>query len=149
MVCTNSIFYSRSSFGTIRVFAMLAGLYYLGHRMNTGKTLFAQVMEYVPWKTFGRIIERHNGDSGVRTLSCADVFRVMAWRNDLARIAARHRGVPHFQSNEAVSHGHEERSRSLDFGRCLEFSGLAHLSRAGHAPDCECQGTLRQRAHER
>ncbi len=50
---------------------MLAGLDYLGHRMNTGETLFAQVMEYVPWKTVGRIIERHNGDSGVRTLSCA------------------------------------------------------------------------------
>lgn len=70
---------------------MLAGLYYLGHRMNTGKTLFAQVMEYVPWKTFGRIIERHNGDSGVRTLSCADVFRVMAfaqltWRESLRDI---------------------------------------------------------------
>jgi transposase len=56
--------------------------------MNVGKTLFAQVMEYVPWKTFGRIIERHNGDAGVRTLSCADVFRVMAfaqltWRESL------------------------------------------------------------------
>ena len=70
---------------------MLAGLYYLGHRMNTSKTLFAQVMEHVPWKTFGRIIERHNGDSGVRTLSCADVFRVMAfaqltWRESLRDI---------------------------------------------------------------
>ena len=29
--------------------------------MNVGKTLFAQVMEYVPWKTFGRIIDRHGG----------------------------------------------------------------------------------------
>ncbi|OYV80086.1 MAG: IS4 family transposase [Ferrovum sp. 34-44-207] len=59
--------------------------------MNVGKTLFAQVMEYVPWKTFGRIIERHNGDSGVRTLNCADVFRVMAfsqltWRESLRDI---------------------------------------------------------------
>ena len=70
---------------------MLAGLDHLGHRMNTGKTLFAQVMEHVPWKTFGRIIERHNGDAGVRTLSCADVFRVMAfaqltWRESLRDI---------------------------------------------------------------
>ena len=70
---------------------MLAGLDYLGHRMNTGETLFAQVMEYVPWKTVGRIIERHNGDSGVRTLSCEDVFRVMAfaqltWRESLRDI---------------------------------------------------------------
>jgi len=31
--------------------------------MNMGKTLFAQVMEFVPWKTFGRIIERHKGDA--------------------------------------------------------------------------------------
>jgi hypothetical protein len=42
--------------------------------MNVGKTLFAQVMEFVPWKTFGRIIERHKGDAGVRTLGCADLF---------------------------------------------------------------------------
>ena len=47
--------------------------------MSVGKTLFAQVMEvYVPWKTFGRIIERHGGDTGVRNLGCASLFRVMA-----------------------------------------------------------------------
>lgn len=61
--------------------------------MNVGKTLFAQVMEYVPWKTFGRIIERHKGDTGVRTLSCADLFRTMAfaqltWRESLRDIEA-------------------------------------------------------------
>jgi Domain of unknown function (DUF4372) len=59
--------------------------------MNKGKTLFAQVMEFVPWKNFSRIVERHNGDSGVRTLSCADIFRVMAfaqltWRESLRDI---------------------------------------------------------------
>ncbi len=59
--------------------------------MNVGKTLFAQVMEFMPWKTFGRIIERHRGDAGVRTLGCADVFRVMAfaqltWRESLRDI---------------------------------------------------------------
>jgi hypothetical protein len=61
--------------------------------MNVGKTLFAQVMEYVPWQTFGRIIERYSGDAGVRTLDCADVFRVMAfsqltWRESLRDIEA-------------------------------------------------------------
>jgi hypothetical protein len=34
--------------------------------MNVGKTLFAQVMEYIPWKTFGRIINRYRGDACVR-----------------------------------------------------------------------------------
>jgi hypothetical protein len=61
--------------------------------MNVGKTLFAQVMEFVPWKTFGRIVERHQGDAGVRTLGCADLFRVMAfaqltWRESLRDIEA-------------------------------------------------------------
>jgi len=50
-------------------------------------------MVYVPWKTFGRIIERHKGDAGVRTLGCADLFRVMAfaqlmWRESLRDIEA-------------------------------------------------------------
>lgn len=59
--------------------------------MNIGKTLLAQVMEFVPWKTFGRVIERHRGDAGVRTLNCADQFRVMAfaqltWRESLRDI---------------------------------------------------------------
>jgi len=36
------------------VFAMLTGLNDPGWRMNVGKTLFAQVMVFVLWKTFGR-----------------------------------------------------------------------------------------------
>lgn len=36
-------------------------------------------MEFVPWKSFSRIIERHHGDAGVRELYCADVFRTMAF----------------------------------------------------------------------
>jgi hypothetical protein len=47
--------------------------------MNTGKTLFAQVMEFLPWKTFGRIVARYDGDSRVRTLSCGEQYRAMAF----------------------------------------------------------------------
>jgi hypothetical protein len=47
--------------------------------MNTGKTLFAQVMEFLPWKTFGRIVPRHGGDSRVRTLNCGEQYRAMAF----------------------------------------------------------------------
>lgn len=70
---------------------MLSGFNHREYRMNVGKTLFAQVMEFVPWKTFGRIIERHKGDAGVRTLGCADLFRIMAfsqltWRESLRDI---------------------------------------------------------------
>ena len=47
--------------------------------MNTGKTLFAQVMDFLPWKTFHRIVARHGGDKGVRALTCAEQFRAMAF----------------------------------------------------------------------
>jgi len=59
--------------------------------MYVGKTLFSQVMEFVPWTSFGRIVERYNGNAGVRRMTCAEQFRVMAfaqltWRESLRDI---------------------------------------------------------------
>ena len=47
--------------------------------MNTGKTLFAQLMDFLPWTTFTRIVDRYGGDHRVRTLSCAEQYRSMAF----------------------------------------------------------------------
>jgi len=47
--------------------------------MNTGKTLFAQLMDFLPWTTFTRIVERHGGDRYVKSLVCTEQFRVMAF----------------------------------------------------------------------
>ena len=47
--------------------------------MNTGKTLFAQLMDFLPWSTFTRIVERHGGDRYVKSLACTEQFRVMAF----------------------------------------------------------------------
>jgi hypothetical protein len=47
--------------------------------MNSGKTMFAQIMEFVPWMSFARIVARHGGDSGVQRLSCTEQFRAMAF----------------------------------------------------------------------
>ncbi len=55
--------------------------------MNPGETLFAMMMEFVPWKTFGCIIERHKGDSGVRALGRGDLFRIMAFSLGAGRCA--------------------------------------------------------------
>ena len=59
--------------------------------MNVGKTLFAQLMEFIPWTSFTRIVNRYSGNSGVRRLSCAEQFRVMSfaqltWRESLRDI---------------------------------------------------------------
>jgi len=47
--------------------------------MNNGKTLFSQVMDFLPWKTFHRIVARYGGNHHVRTLTCAEQFRCMAF----------------------------------------------------------------------
>ena len=47
--------------------------------MNTGKTLFAQLMDFLPWTTFARIVGRYGGDQRARTLTCAEQYRAMAF----------------------------------------------------------------------
>lgn len=47
--------------------------------MNVGKTLFAQVLDFLPWSTFHRIVRRYGGDHRVRTLTCSEQFRCMAF----------------------------------------------------------------------
>ena len=47
--------------------------------MNIGKTLFAQLMDFLPWSTFARIVARYGGDARVRTLCCAEQYRAMAF----------------------------------------------------------------------
>src|SRR4249920_3885319 len=50
-------------------------------------------MEFVPWTSFARIVQRYSGNAGMRTLSCAEQFRAMAfaqltWRESLRDIEA-------------------------------------------------------------
>ena len=47
--------------------------------MHVGKLVFAQLMDHLPWKSFGRIVERYGGDHRVRDFSCANQFRCMAF----------------------------------------------------------------------
>ena len=61
--------------------------------MNSGKTLFAQLMAWVPWTTFDRIVARHGGNRGIRTFPCTEHFRAMAfaqltWRESLRDVEA-------------------------------------------------------------
>ena len=61
--------------------------------MNFGKTLFSQVMEFVPWTSFTRIVAKYAGDTRVASLPCTEHFRIMAyaqltWRESLRDIEA-------------------------------------------------------------
>ena len=61
--------------------------------MNFGKTMFTQLMNLMPWTGFGRIVARYGGDTRVRSFTCAEQFRAMAfaqltWRESLRDIEA-------------------------------------------------------------
>ncbi|MBG0792448.1 DUF4372 domain-containing protein [Methylocystis sp. H62] len=62
--------------------------------MNYGRTLFSQVMDFVPWTSFERIVTRHRGDVRVRSLRRGEQFRIMAFaQRAIRRRLSRIRGV--------------------------------------------------------
>ena len=47
--------------------------------MNTGKTIFSQVMEFLPLYEFRQCVERYNGNHKIQSFSCLDQFLCMAF----------------------------------------------------------------------
>ena len=47
--------------------------------MNAGRTLFAQVMEFLPLHEFHKCVDRYRGDHKVKQFSCLDQFLCMAF----------------------------------------------------------------------
>ena len=57
--------------------------------MNTGKTLFAQIMDYLPWTTFARHVAHYGGDRYAKSLTCAEQYRAMAFAQMTGRESLR------------------------------------------------------------
>jgi len=47
--------------------------------MNTGKTLFAQLLDFLRRTTFTRLVDQYGGDRYAKSLACTEQFRVMAF----------------------------------------------------------------------
>ncbi|MEX2234503.1 MAG: IS4 family transposase [Cyclobacteriaceae bacterium] len=47
--------------------------------MNAGKTVFAQLMNFLPMSEFRRCVDRYRGNRNVRTFSCRDQFLCLAF----------------------------------------------------------------------
>ena len=47
--------------------------------MNTGRTIFAQMMDLLPLAEFRRCVERYDGDYKVQSFSCLDQFLSLAY----------------------------------------------------------------------
>ena len=57
--------------------------------MYTGKMLFAQRMDYLPWTPFTRIVSRYAGDRRIRTFSSTEHFRILAFAQLTSRESLR------------------------------------------------------------
>jgi len=67
--------------------------------MNTGRTIFSQVMEFLPLAEFRRCVARYRGEYKVQSFSCLDQFLCMAfaqltYRESLRDIEAVLRATP-------------------------------------------------------
>jgi hypothetical protein len=103
--------------------------------MNTGKTLFAQLMDFLPWTTFTRLVDRHGGDRYAKSFACTEQFRVMAfaqltYRESLRDIevclsaqAAKlyHMGFRHEIKRSTLADANETRGWRIhaEFAQCL------------------------------
>jgi hypothetical protein len=57
--------------------------------MNRGRTIFAQVMDFLPWHKFRQCVRRYRGNYKVQSFSCSDQYRCMAFAQLTGRESLR------------------------------------------------------------
>ena len=57
--------------------------------MYQGQTVFAQLMQNLPWTTFRRIVDRYRGDRSGRGMRCSEQFRALAFAQVTGRESLR------------------------------------------------------------
>jgi hypothetical protein len=103
--------------------------------MNSGQTIFAQVMEFLPLPEFRRCVERYRGDYKVQSFSCWDQFLCLAFAQLTGRESLRdieaclrsqqgklyHMGFRGRISRNTLAHANETRDWRIfaDFARVL------------------------------
>ena len=125
--------------------------------MNAGKTLFAQLMDFLSWKTFHRIVDRSDGDRDVKSMTCAEQFRVMAlaqltYRESLRDIevclSAQSTKLYHMGFRQAIKRSTlADANETRDWRIHAEFAqGLIAQARKLYADDSFC-GELENTAY--
>lgn len=103
--------------------------------MYTGSTIFAQLMQHVPWHHFDQCVRRYRGNHKVKEFKCSDHFRVMSfaqltYRESLRDIEAclravhpklYHMGIRSTVSRNNLSNANERRDWRIyaDFAQSL------------------------------
>jgi hypothetical protein len=80
--------------------------------MNSGRTVFSQLMDFLPWQEFRQCVSRYDGDRRVRSLTCRDQFLEMAFgqlalrdslRDIVVALGAREKQLYHMGLRGSVS----------------------------------------------
>ena len=103
--------------------------------MNAGRTVFAQLMDFLPWREFRRCVERYGGEYKIQHFTCLDQFLCLAFAQLTARESLRdieaclraqdsklyHMGFRGDISRSNLAHANEHRDCRIfaDFGRVL------------------------------
>ena len=103
--------------------------------MNSGKTIFAQLMDFIPPYEFRKCVDRYNGNYKVKSFSCWDRFLCMAfaqitYRESLRDIQAclratqsklYHLGIRGKVSRNTLAHANQlkDREKLITLGRIV------------------------------
>jgi hypothetical protein len=77
--------------------------------MNSGKYVFAQLIEFLPQKAFQRIVMRYQGDKYIKSLSC--------WNQLLIMMFGQLAGCESLRELVCIIAAHEPKSYHLGFGK--------------------------------
>jgi hypothetical protein len=94
--------------------------------MNAGKTVFAQILEYLPRYEFDKFVEKYEGDHRVRRFPCYDQFLCLAYAQLTYRESLR--------DIETCLNSHHEKLYHIGFRGQISRSTMA---RAGEKRDCQ------------
>jgi hypothetical protein len=88
--------------------------------MRAGKFVFAQLMEFLPWKRFQRLVLKYGGDRYVKHFSCSNQFLCMAFAQLTYRESLR--------DIEACLRAHSAKLYHLGIRGGISRSNLAHAN---------------------
>jgi hypothetical protein len=124
--------------------------------VNSGKTIFSQLMDFVPSQEFRRCVDRYNGNYKLQRFSCWDQFLCMAfaqltYRESLRDIEAclrsagtklYHMGIRSRVARNTLAHANQVRDWRIyaDFGQTL--IGIARQLYVGESFAVDLQNTV-------
>jgi len=133
--------------------------------MNTGKTVFAQLMSFLPTYEFNKCVEKYKGNHRVRNFTCKEHFYVMGFAQLTYKESLRdiqscltafsnklyHSGIKQPVPKSTLAEANESRDWRIyaDYALVAGFAGLhTHICTfdGWFVPRCQCNGPYRCRA---